>query len=115
MDIDLLFTAVTRSEWKRTTEEGKYEPASYKEDGVVWCLTGENVEKYLNENFKDAENLLLIVIDPLRIEAPIKRVEQDGFNFVIIQGTFSLDAIIDKINLEKNKNGKYSVRVKHYD
>lgn len=115
MEIDLLFTVIRRSDWKITTEDGQYEPTSYKEEGIVQCLTGDSLEAFLNKNFNEVENVMLVVIDPLRIEAPIKKMEKDGFHFVTIQGTFSLDAIIDKIPLEKDKEGKYSIKVKHYD
>lgn len=115
MDIDLLFTAVNLDDWKKITENGTFEPESYKQDEVVYCFTGDVAEKYINSTFQEADKLLLIVIDPLRIENPIKKLKVDGFELIEIQGTFSLDSIIDKIRLEKDNNGKFNLRVKHFD
>lgn len=114
MDIDLLFVVVNHHEWKSQTTEGIFEPPSYKENGTIQCLTGDSVENHLNEHFLDSDKVLLIVIDPLRIEAPMKRSKQNN-NVITIHGTFSMDAVIDKIPVIKDKNGKYSVRIKHFD
>lgn len=115
MDIDLLFTAVESSDWKSTTENGIFEPETYKQDKVVYGFTGEIAEDYINATFENTDQVLLVVIDPLRIETPVKKVELNGFELIEIQGTFSLDSIIDKIRLEKDKKGKFNLRVKHFD
>ncbi|MEX0608333.1 MAG: DUF952 domain-containing protein [Balneolaceae bacterium] len=115
MEIDLLFTAVNDDDWKRITETGSFEPDSFTENGQVKCFEGADAEKIVNLHFSESTTVLLLVIDPLRIQSPIKRFKEDDLSFIAIQGTFSIDAIIDKIKLKKNKNGSFSVKVKHFD
>src|SRR5690554_4876854 len=115
LDIDLLFAAVKPSNWKAISESGYFEPDSYKEEEIVYCFTGLVAEDFINRNFNEVDEVILVVIDPLRIESPIKKVKIDDLDFIAIQGTFSLDSIIDKIRLQKDKNGKFNVRVKHFD
>lgn len=115
MNIDLLFTAVKQSDWRAYTETGRFEPPSLASEQIVWCFTGDVAEVCVNKEFGDADKIILIVIDPLRIEVPYKRTTRNGIEMIALQGTFPLDAIIDKIKLEKEQGGAFSIRVKHFD
>lgn len=115
MDIDLLFAVVKESEWRQISQEERLRPASFEKDGTVRSFTGERAEEIINYYFDGSEQLLLIVLDPLRIQSPIKRIESDGFEFIAIQGEIKMDAIIDKIKLKADKKGRYSINVKHFD
>ena len=115
MEIDLLFTAIKPSDWKNVSDKGNFSPDSVKDDGFVRSFTGEQAEDIINHHFEGEERILLIVLDPLRIQSPIKHIKEDGFKFVAIQGAVSIDAIIDKIKLRSDKKGKFSLNVKHFD
>ena len=111
MEIDLLFAAIKPSDWK----DGSFSPSSVEEEGYVRSFTGKEAEKVVNHYFKGEEKVLLVVLDPLRIQSPIKHIEEDGFKFVAIQGAVSVDAIIDKIKLRSTTKGTFSLQVKHFD
>lgn len=115
MEVDLLFAAIKQSDWRKVSEDGSFEPNSVKEHGHVRSFVGSEAEKIINHYYNDEDQVLLIVLDPLRIQSPVKKIEEDGFPFIAIQGAVSVDAIIDKIKLQKNKKGKFSVQVKHFD
>ncbi|MEX0723983.1 MAG: DUF952 domain-containing protein [Gracilimonas sp.] len=115
MDIDLLFAVIKQSEWRKISQEESLKPESFEQDGAVYAFTGEHAEEIINHYFDGSENLLLIVLDPLRIQSPIKRVKQDGFDFIAVQGQVTMDAIIDKIKLNADKKGAFSLNVKHFD
>ncbi|HET8866531.1 MAG TPA: DUF952 domain-containing protein [Gracilimonas sp.] len=115
MDIDLLFAAVKQSEWRQVSENGNLKPLVFNEDGYFRSFEGNNAEKILNHYFDGKDPILLIVLDPLRIQVPIKRINEDGFDLVAIQGEVSVDAIIDKIKIQPDKKGRYSINVKHFD
>ncbi|GAB5408862.1 MAG: DUF952 domain-containing protein [Balneolaceae bacterium] len=115
MENDLLFTLSTKPEWKDFSSSGNFEPSSLKEIGYIRCYQGSQIEDAAN-NFETTENeLLLIVIDPLRIQVPIKNQKQDGEVFPNLYGAFSIDAVIDRILLKKSKKGVFAVHVKHFD
>lgn len=115
MDIDLLFAVIKQAEWREVPQQERLKPSSFEQDDSVNSFIGEHAEEIINYYFDGSEQLLLIVLDPLRIQSPIKRVKKDGFEFISIQGEVKMDAIIDKINLKADKKGKYSVNVKHFD
>lgn len=115
MEIDLLFAAVKKSDWRKVSANGNFDPVLDDEEGVVLTFEGKESEKIVNHYFKGEERLLLVVLDPLRLQAPIKRVERNGFNFIEVQGKVSIDAIIDKIKLRSDKKGHFSLNIKHFD
>lgn len=115
MDLDLLFTAIRPSDWRKISENGKFEPDALESGGDFRAFQGSDAESIINNTFGDEEEVLLIVLDPLKIQIPMKRIKNNGFQFISIQGAISIDAVIDKIKLRKNKNGKFSVQIKHFD
>jgi len=115
LDIDLLFAAVQLNEWRSISEEGTFNHTSMSDEEHVWCFEGKEAEKVLNHFFDKNEQLLLIVLDPLRIQSPFKRIKKNNFELVEIQEAISLDAVIDKIKLDPDKEGQYSINVKHFD
>lgn len=115
MENDLLFTLATKSEWKSYSASGMYKPSSFVEKGFISCYLGNQVEKAANDFFNEENELFLIVIDPLRIQVPIKHEKKDGEVYPNLYGAFSIDAVIDRISIKRNKKGVFSILVKHFD
>ena len=116
MNTDLLFHLTSKEEWKAYSKEGYINPESLTTEGFIHTSTGEQVEETANRIFKGREDMLLLVIDPLRIQEPIKHEKaENGEVYPHIYGKISLDAIIDKLTLMPAKNGNFSVSVKHFD
>jgi uncharacterized protein (DUF952 family) len=115
LEIDLLFAAIKKSDWIKVSKNDCFNPILDDENEVVLTFEGKSSEKIVNHYFKGEERLLLVVIDPLRLRTPFKRVERKGMNFIEVQGTIPIDAIIDKIKLRSDKKGHFSLNIKHFD
>lgn len=115
MEYDLLFTLIKKAEWKTYSTSGSFEPASLIEKGFIQCYSGKQVEDAANAFFQDENELFLIVIDPLRVQVPLKNEKSGEEIYPNLYGAFSIDAIIDRILIKRGKNGAFSVRVKHFD
>jgi len=115
LDIDLLFTAVKQSEWRQISSDGVLEDTLDKSDSSIRFFEGKHAEAIVNHYFDGDEDVFLIVFDPLRIQVPIKRIKEDGFEMISIQGVVSIDVIIDRILLKPDKEGQFTVKVKHFD
>ena len=115
MEYDLLFTCINKEKWKSYTESGYFTPQELSEKGYITCFEGKFAEKFANEYHSHSNQLLLLVIDPIRIHEPIKKIETDDIHYYSIQGKFTIDAIIDRITLKKLKSGLFQVRIKHFD
>lgn len=115
MEIDLLFTLIRKEDWKAFSESGIFEPDSLEEQGYIQCFLGSQIQEAANSFFSKENDLLLIVIDPLRLQVPIKHEKEGDQTYPNVYGSFSIDAIIDRIVLRKGKKGDFSVKVKHFD
>ena len=116
MSIDLLFHITTNEEWKTYSSKGYIEPESLTLEGFIHTSKGDQVEDTANRLFNGREGVLLLVIDPLRIQEPIKyESAENGLKYPHIYGRISIDAVIDKLALTPDKAGKFSVKVKHFD
>lgn len=115
MEYDLLFTVIAKSEWKLFTESGKFHPQTLDDEGYINCIHEQDLEQYLNSFKADHDVVTLVVIDPLRIQESIKSETVNDIRFIKIQGSLHLDAVIDRIQIGKGKNGMFKIGVKHFD
>jgi len=116
LDHDLLFHVTTEDDWKANIENGSYSPASLEEDGFILCAVGEQVEKVANNLYQEAENPVLLVIDPLRIQAPVKYTDTEyAKKLPAIYDSISMDAVIDRIKLYRDDKGKFHINIRQYD
>lgn len=115
MEIDLLFTLIKKEDWKAYSASGIFEPDSLEEKGFIHCFTGDQVQDSANNLYPDEDELLLVVIDPLRLQVPIKHEKEGEQTYPNVYGSFSIDAVIDRIIIRKGKKGGFSVKVKHFD
>lgn len=115
MENDLLFTLATKDEWKSYSAKGTFKPSTLSELGYIRCFHGKQIEEAVNKLYSEESNLFLIVLDPLRIQVPLKNEKIGNETYPNLYGEFSIDAVIDRIPLKKNKNGLFSILVKHFD
>lgn len=115
MEHDLLFTVVDDQNWKEITTSGVFAPHSLEETGYIKCIAEDHLQAFVNSSDFEGKELLLVVIDPLRIKDSIKADKEGDFKIIKISGSLALDAIIDKIKLNPSKDGDYTISIKHYD
>jgi uncharacterized protein (DUF952 family) len=109
MNPDLIFHAVSRRKWPSLNKGGYYSPEDLSETGVIRCAESEGLNEYLNREFTGRKNLLLLVIDTSRlVNRPRKK---DEHHMVAIEGEINLDAILDKIRIDCDSEGKFDLRV----
>ncbi|HAW78346.1 MAG TPA: hypothetical protein DF712_21835 [Balneola sp.] len=115
MDYDLLFTVVEDQNWKEITSSGTFKPSSLEELGYIKCIDEKDLQQYVNQEILTGKELLLVVIDPLRVRDSIKADKENGFSIIKLYGELTLDALIDKIELKPSKKGDYTIKINHYD
>ena len=109
MNSDLVFHAVSKRKWKDLNKGGYYRPTEDEENLEIACTTAKKLNEYLNDNFKGRKNLLLLVIDKSRLTNKVKINKEDGS--VIIENAVNIDAILDKIKLDCDTEGRFDVSV----
>ena len=108
---DLLFHVTTREEWKENKLQGVYKPESVEENGIIRCVTGSQLEDSANRLYPDKDKVLLLVIDVSMLREQIKyeKDEELGEEFPLLEGELSINAIIDKIDIKAEQNGKFQI------
>ncbi len=113
MKEELIFHLVSRSAWKEGQQEGRYRPEIYEQEGYIPCADGRQIQVTANQKFKDSLELLLLVIDPTRVNTRVayeydQQVEQ---KVPRVYGPLNIDAVIDKIELEADQDGEFKIEV----
>lgn len=108
---ELLFHLTTRDDWNQHKKSGNYEPESLEEEGFIHCSSGNQVEATANRLFADKDEILLLVIDASMIRDDIKYEEdsETGEKYPHIYGAISVNAIIDKIDIRAEDNGRFNI------
>lgn len=107
---DLLFHITTREHWKEYKKSGNYEPQSLEDDGFIHCSSGNQVEDTANRLFADKDKILLLVIDVAMLREQVKYEEDEtGEKFPHIYGPLSVNAVIDKIDILAEDDGKFNI------
>ena len=111
MKHDLIFHIVDKNSYKSSVKHGEYTPESIEQQGFIHCSTGYQVNDTANRFFSDETGLLLLIIDTNRVDPSIKYEEdhETGEEFPHIYGPLSIHAILDKIEIEANEQGKFNL------
>lgn len=112
MNEDLIFYAVSRRKWTRLNKDGYFLPENFEEEKEIKCALPQNLQEYLNTNFKGRKNLFLLVIDVTRLATSMKKKKKDGH--VYLYDPINIDAILDKIRLDCNEKGEFDLSVKSF-
>lgn len=112
MQDDLIFHAVSRRKWTKLNKEGTYAPEEFDPNEGFRCALPQSLEEYLNREFKGRKNLFLLVIDVTRLATDMKKKKENGF--IRIYQPVNIDAILDKIRIDANDEGKFDVNVRSF-
>tara|TARA_B100000963_G_C22568666_1_gene644945 strand:- start:58 stop:456 length:399 start_codon:yes stop_codon:yes gene_type:complete len=132
MDVDLLFIPLTSTQWKECSSRGSIEPFQQEESKSTQSIEAYKpsvIEEILNFKYLDQNDLLLIIVDPIRVQVPIKHELSDitpndagqiignskRYSVVHLQGKISIDAVIDRIPIQRNKDGLFHVHIETID
>jgi len=109
---DLIFHIVSRRKWKEWQQNGFFVPPGRKEeDGLIRCLSAADVSEELNSEFAGRKHILLLVINCSRLRSTVRYLEVDGKEHPFVEGGINLDAVIDKIQLSPNENGRFDLEI----
>jgi uncharacterized protein (DUF952 family) len=89
------------SSWERAGQDGSYRQSTVgrtiDEEGFIHCSYARQVEAVANNFYRGRSDLVLLVIDPARVEAEIREeAGGDGRErFPHIFGPLNLDAVVE--------------------
>ena len=105
---DLVFHVVSKRKFREQFQAGRYNPPEAETEGLR-CVDVHQLKEHLDRDFRSRKNLLILVIDKIRLESRISLHEEDGTYH--ISGGINQDAVIDKIRIDCTIEGTFDVSV----
>nr|BAL58275.1 glutathione S-transferase domain-containing protein [uncultured Chloroflexota bacterium] len=102
---NFLFHLLPREEWVLAKQQGEYRPQSLEEEGFIHLATGEQIATVRNRLYSDRSDLVLLVIDEMRLDAPLRWetpeivfVGVEGWRFPHLYGPLNLNAVVQVLD-----------------
>lgn len=112
MQEDLIFHVVSRRKWPKLNKEGVFKPENYVPEEGIQCVLPQKLQDYLNSEYAGRKNLFLLVIDVSRLATNMKKKKEGGH--ITLYQPINIDAILDKIRLDANQDGKFDINVESF-
>lgn len=97
-------------QWRQAQLEGYYCGDTLATQGFIHCSTSAQIVKVANTFFSHQPELILLCIDPQRVQAEIKYEESEpGELFPHIYGSLNIDAVVMVIEFAPGTNGKFEL------
>ena len=100
MDQHTIFHIARAADWAAAQIEGSYRVstrgATLDEIGFIHCSLDHQVDRVSHAHYRDMDDLVLLVIDPARVDAEIRYERPDGESerFPHIYGPLRVDAVV---------------------
>lgn len=101
----------TLKDWERAQKNGEYKVESLDKQGFIHCSKPEQVIKVANFLFKGREDLILLSIDPSKVQSEIKyeAPEQAEEKYPHIYGPLNLNAVDTTYSFKPNYQGYFDL------
>jgi uncharacterized protein (DUF952 family)/GNAT superfamily N-acetyltransferase len=111
-NMSLILHITARADWEHAQTQGDYAAPSLAEEGFIHCSTQEQVAGSANRYYAGRNDVLLLLIDPARLTAPLvyeppKRADRADQLFPHIYGRLNLDAVTRVIDYLPDADGRF--------
>lgn len=114
----MIFHMTRRTDWETALPTGFYRGDTLESQGFIHCSTEEQVIRVANAFFRGQTGLVLLVIDPQKVQAEVKfespvnpstgEPESGGELFPHIYGALNTDAVIQVEDFTPDSEGWFS-------
>ena len=100
-----------KTDWEQARAEGSYRADTLASEGFIHCSTPEQVIPVANHLFRGQTNLVLLVIDRDKVQAPIRDENLEGGTTLYphIYGPLNLDAVVDVLDFPPRADGSFEL------
>jgi uncharacterized protein (DUF952 family) len=108
-----IYHITSREEWQAAQDAGAYRADSLETQGFIHASTAAQVIETADRYYRGQDGLVLLCIDPARLEAPVKleasSSSPDAGLFPHIYGTLNLDAVERVVAFPCRADGSFEV------
>jgi 3-methyladenine DNA glycosylase AlkD/uncharacterized protein (DUF952 family) len=100
-----------RQAWAEAQKKGYYQPEGYARDGFIHCSTRDQLLNTAHCYYADAQDLVVLCIDPNKTVVPVKYENTTGGTelFPHLYGILNLDAVLAAPELTRNEAGEWQM------
>lgn len=108
-----IYHIASRADWSDALRQGEYRVSTrgrtLEQEGFIHASTAGQVEGVANAFYADAEDLVLLLIDPERLTAPLMYDPVPGAEepFPHIYGPLNVEAVTGTAELRRDGRGRY--------
>jgi uncharacterized protein (DUF952 family) len=105
----MIYHITTHTDWGATHLSGTYQADTFPEEGFIHCSSRQQVEPVANRFYHGRQDLVLLTIDPDKINAPLKweNLEGGGEKFPHIYGPLNLSAVAKVVDIQPGPDGTF--------
>jgi uncharacterized protein (DUF952 family) len=106
-DGGVILHITTRPEWEAALAEGEYRAATLATEGFIHASTHQQVLGVANARFRGQPHLVLLVIDPDRVQPELRWEESEPGRppFPHVYGPLNVDAVVNVVSLPEGPDG----------
>jgi uncharacterized protein (DUF952 family) len=110
----MIYHIADRAAWEKAQQEKFYVHESIAKEGFIHCSTGEQLEATANRYFKSEPSILILVIDPNKVDAEIKLEESVSSKGLYhhIYGPLPVQAVVAWREFERSPDGLYHLNTR---
>jgi len=104
-----LFHISSEAAWRDAQEAGAYTADSLATEGFIHCSEQHQVVWVANQRFRGRQDLVLLRIDPGRLDARVVHENLEGGQqlFPHVYGPIPVDAVIEVVPFRPDADGKF--------
>jgi len=108
----VLLHLISADEWSSARAEGELRPESLSSAGFVHLSTPEQVHLPANRLYRGRDDLVLLHIDPARLDAPIRwesgiATDPESMLFPHLYGALPVSAVINVTSYQPGADGSF--------
>ena len=96
-----------KQDWETAKNRGEYRAESLDQEGFIHCSHPDQVIEVANRYYQGVSDMVLIWINPDRVQAEIRWEAADAEVFPHIYGALNLDAVLAVREINPDKDGIY--------
>jgi len=104
---DYLFHICQPHDWQAALKSGAYAPESLEQGNLIHCSRLDQVLRAANNFYQAASPLALLLIDPLKVKAPIRWEAVTDEVFPHIYGPINIEAVAAVRNFSPDPDGVF--------
>jgi len=109
---NVLFHITKRAAWEQAAEFGAYQSASLESNGFIHLSTAAQIVETANRFFRGQTGLVLLVVDPARLTAPLRwepAPDRAGVLFPHLYGPLNVEAVGRAVKFAPSADGTFAL------